>query len=488
MEKRFSWFGIDFGTTNSAAFSLTGVDAESLMPIHYGDDEGRPMPSIVAINKSTGEVITGREAKDKRNTLTGEYEYFHSIKSIIDSDKIWEIAGRQWSPIDVAAEIFSSLKKRIEANDENVIDEAVVAVPIGFTSLKKDNLRKAAQKAGISIKMFVGEPTAAFCSNYLKLKSCKNVVVFDWGGGTLDVAMLKIENGNVYEMATEGMHVAGNDIDRKIAEKMHSKFLKNKIPQISFEELDPATKDQLLVKCEKAKCDFSDDEEMVTISINKYGNYGSVKETLDYDYFSLLLESEVTNALGCLDTVIKKSGLNKANLDCILCVGGSSKLRPLHERIKEIYGEDLVYYPEKVMWDIAKGASIIATRPGKFALNKPIGILLSNDDFFPLLKEGQRIPCQELNLTFATVEGSPENPREAKFIFTDAQNENERTFMENFIFTERGFFDEYLKVSCYVDPNFIFKLRVSSNRMLEEVGSVWCYEDLKIYYQIESDV
>ena len=69
-----SWFGIDFGTTNSAASSLTGSDEQSVSQINFGDDEGRPFPSIVAINKKTGKAITGREARDHRNELSEEYE------------------------------------------------------------------------------------------------------------------------------------------------------------------------------------------------------------------------------------------------------------------------------------------------------------------------------------------------------------------------------------------------------------------------------
>ena len=80
MEKTYSWFGIDFGTTNSAAIAYTGDDKETIRPISYGDDEGRPMASAIAINRNTGKVITGREAKDQRNVLSEDYEYIPSVK------------------------------------------------------------------------------------------------------------------------------------------------------------------------------------------------------------------------------------------------------------------------------------------------------------------------------------------------------------------------------------------------------------------------
>lgn len=486
MSDKISWFGIDFGTTNSAAVSYTGATYDTISQINYGDDEGRPIPSVVAINKHTGEIITGREAKERRNVLIGDYEYFSSIKSIISEEREWKIAGKVWTPVDIASEIFKAIKDRIERDNKNEIDEAVVAVPVGFSSNKKNHLRKAAKNAGINIKMFISEPTAAFCSNYTKLKDCKYVAVFDWGGGTLDVAVLQVSDGNIHELSTEGMNVAGNYIDRKLAEKMHRKFMRGRVPVISFEELDPATKDQLILKCEKAKCDFSDDD-LVSISINKYGNYGSVRDTIDYDFFSLLLESEIEDATNCLERAIKRANINRANLDCILCVGGSSRLRPLREKLEQLYGEDLVYYPERVMWDIAKGAAIICTRPGGYALNKSIGMLLSDGTYFPLLQKGQKIPCQELKLTFGMTDASENGLNEARFIFTDAENEKERTFIEHFIVPTRGFCDEYLKLSCYIDPDFIFKLKVFSNRMLEQVARVWSYDKIKIYYKIEGE-
>lgn len=480
MNSKYSWFGIDFGTTNSAACSFTGLSQDTIIPICYGDDEQRPFPSVIAINKTTGEIITGREAKSRRNELIGDHEYFSSIKSVIDGSQTWTIAGKTWTPEDIAAEIFKALKSRVERGTSNILDEAVVAVPNGFSSEKKRHLRNAAKKAGINVKMFISEPTAAFCSNYNELKSCKNVAVFDWGGGTLDVTILQVEDGKIFEMASSGMEFAGDDIDKKIAQKMHTRFMRNKTPAISFDELDPVTKDRLLSQCERAKCDF-EDEDIVSISIMKYGNYGPVRDSIDYDYFSLLLEEDVSNAMRCLEEAIEKAGLNRASLDCILCVGGSSKLRPLKERLYSTYGEEMVYYPDKVMWDIAKGAAISSSRSSTFCSNQEIGVLLSNGELFPILQKGQPLPCKEFEMNFAIVD----DEKYAKFVITDNKFEEKRTFTKNLLHLTRGFMGEHFILKCYVDQDFVFKIAIRSSAAYEEKFIVWKYNELKVYYKIE---
>lgn len=484
MSSKFSWFGIDFGTTNSAAFSFTGMDEKSINPIHYGDDEGRPFPSVVAIDKTTGEVICGREAKDQRHELQGTHMYFSSIKSIIDSDEKWVIAGKEWTPEDIAAEILKALKARVERGSDNVMDEVVMAVPVGYSARKKAHLRNAAKKAGIKVKMFISEPTAAFCSNYQELCACKNVAVFDWGGGTLDVVVLKIDNGNISEMSAEGMAFAGNDIDNKLASKMHSRFMRNKPTPIPMEDLPATSLDQLLSKCEKAKCDF-EDEDVVALTMNRYGSFGAVRDSIEYDYFSLLIEQDIENAVNCLKTAIKKAGLNMSSLDRILCVGGSSKLRPLREKLTTVFGEDMLLYPDKVMWDIAKGAALIATKNGGYTLSKSIGMELSDGSFFPLFKVGQPVPCEELNLTFSVTEQAEDSLRDARFIFTDSDKPEEREVYEPFILPLRGFSDEYIQLACYIDQDNVFKLKVSSNRVSETRSKVWHYEGLKVSFHIE---
>ena len=479
MKNQYSWFGIDFGTTNSAASSMTGDTKDNVRQINYGDDEGRPFPSIVAINKTTGEVITGREAKARRNELEEQYHYFSSIKSIIGTDNTYFIAGKKWSTIDIAAEIFKGLKAKIGSKEN--CNEAIVAVPVGFTSDKKRNLREAAKRAGINIKMFVSEPTAAYCSNYANLQGYKNVAVFDWGGGTLDVAILRIESGRVNELSTEGITIAGDDIDRKMAEKMHLQFCKNAGVNKSFEDIDNVSKDRLIERCEDAKIAFSDYEDIVRINLLQYDEFGIVRGTMEYDYFSLLIEPEIDMAMDCLEKAITKSGLNITNIDCILCVGGSSKLRPLRERLIQVYGEEMLYYPEKVMWDIAKGASLINMSGGRYGLNHPIGLILSNGDFYSLIPDKQPLPCRQRTINLAIVN----NENHAQFVITDSKNERTRSFVQNITVPAGGFLEEQFELSCFIDEDNLLRMRVRSSQFMKKVLHTWTYDKLKVYYELE---
>lgn len=486
MSRQISWFGIDFGTTNSAIYSISGADAESMTSICYGDPElmdGLPLPSLVGINKVTGEVITGRGVRDKRNELSKEYEFFSSIKTIIDQKKVFHIAGKDWTPIDIATEIFKSLRQRVREYTKGTEDcrEAVIAVPVGFSTDKKRSLREAANKAGIKVKTFISEPTAAYISNYVNLRGNKYVAVFDWGGGTLDISILKIEKGCIYEMATNGMAKAGDAIDLMLADKAHSNICKKKNISINFEDLSAETRDLLIGACEKAKINFSDGDDFQRIRVGHYDDYGTAITEMTYELFSDLISPLVDDAVRLLKNTIIEAGLNIANIDYILCVGGSSKLRPLRDRLAQEFGKDLVYYPQQVMWDIANGAAVVNMSSGAYKLNQDIGLILNDGDFYPLIEHGQKIPCQEKNIDFAITT----DEKQAKFIVTDAKDPEKRTFTQFITVPSGGFMAEEFEVSCYIDPDLLFRLRIRSTQFMHQYLQLWTYDRLRISYQIE---
>lgn len=110
------YFGIDFGTTNSATVGYVVMDQKP-EAVKYGDEEGRPVPSVIAIDKTTGAVFTGRDAWDKKMELSESCEYISSVKTILDSEQIKTIAGREWTAVDVASEVFKHLKANLLRGD-----------------------------------------------------------------------------------------------------------------------------------------------------------------------------------------------------------------------------------------------------------------------------------------------------------------------------------------------------------------------------------
>lgn len=477
-----NYFGIDFGTTNSAVVAIAAIDGKRVGDAQkIGEDERHPLPSFVAINKTTGDVRTGLAAK-KTISQSDEYHVFSSIKTVIDEDKSWEIAGKTWTPVDIAAELFKALKHNVYDKTGGVMnmEEAVVAVPIGFSPKKKNNVRRAAKEAGIKVSMFISEPTSAYCSRLDQMKKYKNVAVFDWGGGTLDVAVLRIEGNMISELATAGMTLAGNDIDKKIAEKICLKVARKTNQDFSFDDLSPSFQLRLLDLCEQAKCNLAD-EDVASISMARLDKYGRALEKLDYDFFALLIENEVDKAVDCLLTALSDAGMNRESVDCIICEGGSSRLRPLQAKLLEYFDRDKLLFPRTAMWDIGSGASEIAFRPGCYTLNSPIGIIQSNNRFYPLLKIGQRVPTEEKVVKFGVIESTDE----ARFVLSDGENADSQTFTEYFPVKLRGFSDEVLTVSCYIDADMVFRMKVRSNRMPDDVFRVWTYANLKVSYEID---
>ena len=481
--RKIKWIGIDFGTTNSAAISFLD-EGNKIGRYEHGDAQGTPFPSIVGINKETGEVITGRDAKNRRIELSETYEFFTSIKSIIDQDKEYDVAGKRWTPVALATEILKGLKAEIKRKNVEA-DSVVMAVPVGFSPKKKMRLREATQNAGIKIETFISEPTAALVSNYSKMRMFKNVAVFDWGGGTLDVAILHIESGRVEEIATDGMNLAGDNIDKKIAEQMHIKYCRKKDVVKTFEEVDGKSRDRLIVKSEAAKIDFSEGAEIASVLVPNYDNNGVFRESIEYETFEELVQPEVNEAINCLNRAIEKAHLNKANIDAILCVGGSSRLKPFKERVIELYGKEKVIYPEKVMWNIAEGAAVISmsNAAGGYGMNHDVGLIMSDGSFYPLLHKGQRIPCKEKKINFAAVT----DEQAVRFLVTDAEDPLKRTFEEPIVIDRKGqhFMSEQFEVSCFVDPDLLLRFRVRSTEFMKKYLYMWTYNKLNIYYQIE---
>lgn len=470
------FFGIDFGTTNSATVGFSVIGDESKKTF-YGDDEGRPVSSVVAIDRKDGTVYTGRKAWDKKMELSESCVYISSIKSILGHDWSEKIAGKTWTSVDVAAEVFKGLKENVTGRTQISLDKAVVAIPIGFSAEKRAEVRKAASMAGIDVTSFISEPTAAFYANYNELRSCNTVAVFDWGGGTLDVSVLKNEGGHLYELATAGVSVAGDDIDMKLAHRIHARICRKKGVTKSFEDMPKAAQDLMLVRCERAKRTLSDSDE-ATVSMIVYGDIGLCRESVEYGWFAEVIKPEVDMAVSCLEKVITDSGVGLANIDRILMVGGSSNLRPLIDVMEARYG-DILYFPEESMWNVSHGAAMLAKMPGDYYSCQSVGLRLSDDSYFTLLPCNEKVTDWKKEFYF----GLTDRTEEARFVFSGSKDIDESDLRyRSLTVPAYRFLQEKLLITASVDRDLVFSVNVGSTMRPDSFGRIWTYENLKCCY------
>lgn len=466
-------FGIDFGTTNSAC---VGVE-EGGKAYRFTDSRDDPFPSIVIVDRKTGSVYCGREAWRKRERLRGSCEVIASVKTLLNSEAGWSVAGKRWTPEDVASIIFGALKDIVKKRlGEDALNEAVVAVPVGFSTGRRASLRRAARKAGVEIKSFISEPTAALFSEYGELRHYTRIGVFDWGGGTLDVCVVENREGRIKEISTGRMDMAGDYIDRLMADWIHKRLMKKENLRVPFAEMPPEARDILITSCEQAKKDLSFDDTAV-IQFVDYGEIEYVQEVIDFESFSELVDPVVDEAIRCFESCVRQSGISIKQLDCILMVGGSVNLRPLREKIETAWGESVLFFPRDPDWSVATGAASLSINPGKYLLAQTIGIIMSDGTLYPLMEKGK--PVEE-NKPVHAYFALTENDQDANLVFGD-----ERGRVLGYLNVPAiGFFREKIEVSAFIDSDHILKVYARSHNRSEKTKRIWSYSDVHLDYQL----
>jgi len=233
--------GIDLGTTNSCVAVMEG-DAPKVIENAEGD---RTTPSIVAFTGD--EVLVGQPAK--RQAVTNPENTLFAIKRLIgrtfdeeavqkdiklvpyniikaDNGDAWiEANGKKMSPPEISARILQKLKKDAEAYLGEEVTEAVITVPAYFKEKERQSTIDAGKKAGLNVLHVINEPTAAAVAYGLKNSSSQTILVYDLGGGTFDVTIMKIQK-NVIEIlnSTGDHHLGGKDWDDKIISYLAQQF------------------------------------------------------------------------------------------------------------------------------------------------------------------------------------------------------------------------------------------------------------------------
>lgn len=473
-------FGIDFGTTNSAT---VGYYLGNMTLFDGG--QGLPFPSVIAIDKMTGEVVArGREVKAHHEEMSKDHVVIGSVKTFLGTETVWNIGPRTWTPTEVAAEIFKGLAGLVHDREQARLENATVSIPVGFSPRKRRELRRAAEMAGLSISGFVSEPTAAVFKNFDYLAARQKVAVFDWGGGTLDIVVVDISGGIVSELASSGKSMGGDALDEKIARWVHQKIITaSGQVGISFDEMDSLHRDELLIKAESVKCNGEG-----RILLYGYGPFGDKMVTVKRGELEELLSPEIDIAIAELSATIRKARMSPSEIGCILMVGGSSKLVGLYDRVLRAFDStDVLPPPKDADWNMAQGAAMLEARKGEEVLSCNIGLELPDGTFFPILQEGPLSEVGERSMRFGLVEDT----RSATFVFyestscdLDAIEKNMARKIGYLSAPAFGFLNEPIILNSNIDENLLFTATAKSSRMGDVRSKIWEYEELKFKYRL----
>jgi molecular chaperone DnaK len=341
--------GIDLGTTNSL---VAYVDEKTGLPRVILDRDGQVLlPSIVSF---TGEgVLVGAAAK--RQLVRRPQATVYSVKrlmgrgyddvkeelpylpfTVVPAEGIVKIqmGSREVTPPEVSAIVLKSLKERAEAHFGEPIEKAVVTVPAYFNDSQRQATKDAGRIAGLDVVRIVNEPTAASLAYGLQRIREGLVAVYDLGGGTFDISILRVKDGIFEVLATNGnTHLGGDDFDRAVV-----RWLLEDIRTTHQVDLagDLEAMQELRLAAEAAKIRLSsDDRTALTIPFDGF----TYRREITRAELERLIEALVDSTLTPCRMALADAGLAPSDVDEVVLVGGSTRVPLVRRRVQELFGK-----------------------------------------------------------------------------------------------------------------------------------------------------
>ncbi|MHB9130438.1 MAG: Hsp70 family protein [Armatimonadota bacterium] len=362
-------FGIDLGTTYSA---IAYVD-EHGMPVvlkNIQDDGASVLPSVVYVENSEN-VVVGIEAK--RNSVMEPDRTFSEIKRFMGKPDYVpkEFDGTTYTPEYISSIILKKIAQYASANLNTPVEDVVITVPAYFGDSQRDATKKAGLIAGLNVLNILNEPTAAAISYGVDAENNnQNVMVFDLGGGTFDVTIIRIEDNKIRVVMTGGdAELGGRRWDQALVDYVADQFQAEHGIDIRDDENREAYQD-LWLRCEEAKKALSGRTSTnIMVSCGERMKVEITRELFD-DLTSMLCQRTIQLSR---DLVARaKEEKNFGGIDVILLVGGSSKMPQIPRAVQEEFVlEPKLYDPDEA---VAKGAALMAR---KSALSKEVENVLT---------------------------------------------------------------------------------------------------------------
>jgi len=369
--------GIDLGTTNSCVAVMEGGK-----PTVIANAEGfRTTPSVVAFAKN-GDRLVGQIAK--RQAVMNPENTFYSVKRFIGrrydevtheatevSYKVLRdsngnvkldcpVAGKQFAPEEISAQVLRKLVEDASKYIGETVTQAVITVPAYFNDSQRQATKDAGRIAGVEVLRIINEPTAASLAYGFDKKSNETILVFDLGGGTFDVSILEVGDGVFEVLATSGdTHLGGDDFDKKIVDYLAEEF--RKAEGIDLRK-DKQALQRLTEAAEKAKIELSSvtqaEVNLPFITATQDGPK-HLDMTLTRTQFEQLCSDLIDRCRVPVENALRDAKLDKAAIDEVVLVGGSTRIPAVQDLVKRILGKEpnQSVNPDEV---VAVGAAIQA--------------------------------------------------------------------------------------------------------------------------------
>lgn len=316
--------GIDLGTTNSLV-TVWENGQSVLIPNASG---GFLTPSIVSVEADetfyVGDIAKERQVTHPENTVA-------VFKRSMGTKKTYKLAGKDYKPEELSALVLRKLKEDAESYLQEEIEEAVISVPAYFNDLARNATKNAGKLAGLKVDRIINEPSAAALAyQHLKQSEEDTILVFDFGGGTLDVSLVDCFDNIVEILAVSGdNHLGGSDFDKVIADTFIQKH------DISLFELTASQNAIILEKAAQAKIELSEKEETVMVV-----PFGEKKYTMSISRIDLInISQHLFQRMSIpIKRVLADAGIDKDALTGIVLVGGSCKMPIVQKYMEHIFG------------------------------------------------------------------------------------------------------------------------------------------------------
>jgi len=336
--------GIDLGTTNSL---IAYMDGDRPMIIRGADDHAL-VPSIVGLTDNgllVGEPAKEHLIRDPSHTIYSvkrfmgkglddvkeELKYFpYTLQEKNGVIRI-HIGEKTYSPPQISAMILKELKRRAEIHLKEEISRAVITVPAYFNDSQRQATKDAGLIAGLNVLRIINEPTAASLAYGLQQKTQGIIAIYDLGGGTFDISILKLKNGIFEVLATNGnTHLGGDDLDRQITDI----FLKEILEGFGIEvEAYSDCMQAIRLEAERVKIGLSD-EQSITAIVELPEGTGRYQREWTRKELESCTHAFIEKTLGPCRLALNDAGLEPAQVDDVILVGGSTRM-PLVRHLVE---------------------------------------------------------------------------------------------------------------------------------------------------------